>query len=153
MQAEATKYTTLIYLNVVTTIHHLCDVLLEEDDLPELAELRERCARLQPVIELEESLASWFNDNTSQPPSPQTSNPERSRKTYEVTVNAGALWRFTRSSLRRMGSDENMSRVRGRERARAVLAKHMVDIEAIAQHRIMQQLLAARSQRLQHMPG
>jgi hypothetical protein len=153
LQNDAAKYTTLIYLNVVTTIHLLCDVLEEADDIPELAELRERCTRLQPVIGLEESLSNWFNDDDSQPSSPQSSASDRSRRAYEVTVNACALWRLTRSSLRRMGSDENLSKVRGRERARLVLEKYRKDIEAISQHPTMRELLTARSQRLEHIPG
>lgn len=152
----------LVYLNVVSTIRLLCDIIHEQGGVvSELAELRGRCARLQSVIDLEECLGNWFHDGGYfPPPSPQTSLPsptvraqEQSRKTYEVTVNASNLWRTMHSSLRRIVSMDDVSKLRGTEHVRRVLEEHMEDMEAVARHPAMNALLASRSQRLEHTPG
>ncbi|KAF8519463.1 guanine nucleotide binding protein, alpha subunit [Gautieria morchelliformis] len=159
LQAEAAEYTALVYLNIITTVLLLCDVLHEQDiDLSELADVRERCSRLRPVLDLEESLASLFSDSNSQPPSPQSRAPtrrpsDRIRKTYEVTVNAVDMWKTMHSSVRKAVPDRDILRNRSSEHARRVLAEHRKDIEAIAHHPAMQALLAARSQKLEHLPG
>ena len=156
----------LIYLNVVATVLLLSDVLHEQEASSaselDLSPLLEHCTQLQPVLDLQEPLAGWFSDSNFPPASPlfphsptartRVLSPlDRYHKTYEMTVNAGDVYKAMQSSF--LVSGGGISKARSSHYARKVLAGHREGIETLARHPIMQKVMASRCLRLEHLPG
>lgn len=117
--------------------------------------LREQSGRLQPVIDLEAVLTHRFKDALLFPSSPHFSSLTgngRTRRPYEVTVGSGGVWKMLQSSTRKVSS-RHRPNAPDVEEARKLLAERMNDIVALARHPVVQELLAKRSRRLEHLPG
>lgn len=143
-----------MFLNIVSSVRLLCDVLDETRRDPNATPLPDglyqHAARLQAVIDLEPELTRRFGDSLSSEPRSSATTGQQ-QQPYEVSVRTGGLWRMLQSS-RKAKNSAGVGDEEG-DRTRAVLAEHTADILSLARNDAVRALLAERNTRLEHMPG
>lgn len=156
LQAQAENYVALIYLNVVSSLRLLLDVVNETanvlDDIPtDLQGLRDQCLQISRILEYESALSNklWDNDAGSR----KVRSASGSRTTlYEVVVHVSAIRKLTPSTKHNVPQDEASSSVV--EQTRNALRTHRRSIETIATHPMLEDLLKSTNHRqLSHIPG
>ncbi|KAF8526541.1 guanine nucleotide binding protein, alpha subunit [Hysterangium stoloniferum] len=154
LQAEATKYTALVFLNVVTSIRQLFDIVNDpQDQLADIQQLRDGCEQLKPIMAFEMALANWLWEDGNVYTSRQSLGaalPNAFRTPYEMTVYASGARRAKASPEDSSGPSDALSVV---EQVRQLLVTHHNTIEFISNHPSTHALLAALNRRLEHMPG
>lgn len=156
LRAQAENYVALIYLNVVSSLRLLFDVVNETvntlDDIPtDLQDLKDRCSQISRLLEYETALSSKLWDN--EPGSRKLRTASGSRTTlYEVVVHVSAIRKLTPSTKHNVPQDEACSSVM--EQTRNALRIHRRSIETIANHPMLEDLLKSTNHRhLSHIPG
>jgi len=147
LQAEAAHYTTLIYLNVITSLRLLCDVLAEAEANFSDQRLMEYCAKLQPVLDFEAGLAKHLSDVPNSSGSPSPSNGRS--PLYEVTV---PIWSMGKSKGAKSSTDLKGD-TSTTESARQLLVEYRSMIQYIVEHASTQAVFQARNRLLSHLPG
>lgn len=153
LQAEANYYVTLIYLNVITSLRLLCDVLDEERNnfversLMEPA-LVDHIDKLRPILVLENQLAEQLHDGPSSPNGPKVSGTP-----YEVTINVWKRSGLSRSSKQSLDLKKESIAQCIIDRIRQLLLECRNDIEFIIEHPSTEAVFRARNRRLNHLPG
>lgn len=153
LQAQARNYIALIYLNVVSSLRLLVDVVNEtasRNNAPaDLQELKEQCSQISRILEYETVLSSKLWDNQLGPRKVRTAS--GSRTIYEVVVHVSAIRKLAPSTKHNVPRSEEPSAI---EQLRNALIEHRRTIEVVANHPMLEDLLRSTNHRqLSHIPG
>ncbi|GJJ10477.1 hypothetical protein Clacol_004703 [Clathrus columnatus] len=155
LQAQAENYIALIYLNVVSSLRLLLDVINEtlpgRDSPADLQELKQQCSQLSRILEFETTLSNKLWD-TNQVGPRKLRTASGCRTLYEVVVHVSAIRKLTPSS--KQNAPPNNEEPPVLEQLRVALIDHRRTIESVANHPMLEDLLKSTNHRqLSHIPG